>query len=165
MEQRVDLEIIGSPEDIKKVKDFLNVDKTKRSDIKNLTVDLFDIYEFPNSSNSLCYGYTDSELDKDLDRLYADDSVSANHIYFKSYRSNLFKFAQFLSETFLSCQFKISWIEKVEGVETLFVFLVEKSCCLYYQTGKAYTLIAPNYNDFIKENNLEKFVENHTRFE
>lgn len=160
MEQKVDLEIDGKPEDIKEVMDFLNVDKTQRSDNNN---NLFDVFEFPKSEHSLVTGYTDTELDPELDRLYALPE-NENHIFFKSFRKNLFKTGQFLSEKFPACRFKISWMEKIEGEEQLYVFVIEKSCIIYYQRGIAYT-IAPNYREFIRENNLEKFVENHTRIE
>lgn len=161
MEQIVDLQIEGNPEDIAAVFDYLKVDKTQRSDNPK---NIFEIYEKETDENSLCSGYTDKDFDVNLDRMYADEK-NVNNIYFKSYHKNLFAFANFLSSKFPSARFKISWIETIEGDQNLFVANFEKSCVLYFQHGVAYTKIAPNYNVFIKENNLEKFVENHTRIE
>ena len=160
MEQRVDLEIDGIPEDVKQVFDFLKVDKTQRSDNKN---NLFDVFATDADEHSLCTGYTDKLFDPELDRMY-EHAEAVNHIYFKSYRKNLFNFVAFLSEKFLSCRFKISWIEKFQGAQTLFVLVVEKSCVIYHQKGLSYT-IAPNMKDFVRENHLDEYVALHTREE
>ncbi len=160
MEQKVELRIDGTPENVKQVFDFLNVDKTQRSDNKN---DLFVVFEKTEHENALCTGYTDSELDSDLDTFYADPK-NENCIAFKSYRKNLFKFAQFLSEKFLSCRFKVSWLEKYQGDDCLFVLVIEKSCVIYFQRGVSYS-IGPNLETFAKENNLTKYFDGHTRKE
>ncbi len=160
MEQTCDLHIDGTPESVKAVFDYLKVDKTQRSDNSN---DLFNVFEFPTHENSLCTGYTDKEFDVRLDAFYADPA-HANNICFKSYRKNLFKFVQFLSEKFLSCRFKITWTEKYQGEEQLFVLLMEKSCAMYFQRGVSYSL-APNYEQFMKENGLTQYIADHSRTE
>lgn len=161
MEQMCDLEVDGTPEDIKEVMNFLNVDRTQRSDNKN---DLFSFYEFPTSEHSLVTGYTDAELDPLLEKFYADHPANDNHIYFKSYRKNLFKFVAWLSEKYLSCRFKLSWMEKYNGDENLYVIVVEKSCVIFSQHGISYK-VGPNMGVFLSENNFQEWVKFHTREE
>lgn len=157
MEQLVDIQVDGNPDNVKEVMDFFNVDKTQRSDNPN---NLFDVFEKPNDEHSLCTGYTDKMLDSQLDSLYADNPV--NNLYFKSYRKNLFKLAAHISEKFPSCRFKLSWFEIIDGAENLFVVVVEKGCFLYYQKGLSYKF-GPNLTQFLTENHLNNYVENHTR--
>lgn len=160
MEQRCDLQIDGTPEDIKSVLDFLKIDKTQRSDNQN---NLFDLFENEKSEHSICSGYSDKQFDADLDRMYSDPA-NDSHVFFLSYHKNLFRFVSYLSAKFLSCRFKISWIEKYQGDEHLFVVVVEKACVIYYQHGLSFT-VAPNMTQFLKENHLEEYCDLHTRKE
>lgn len=161
MEQTVDLQIDGTKENIQEVMDFINVDKTQRSDNQN---NLFDCWESPSHENSICTGYTDTlEFDSSLSKYYADQT-KWNHICFKSYRKNLFRFANWLSSKYPQCRFTISWTQKLQGVERMYVVCIEKNCVIYYQSAQAW-MIANSYDKFIKENHLEEFVEFHTREE
>lgn len=161
MEQVCDLEIISdNKEHIQDVMKFLAVDRNQRSDNPS---NLFDVFEKPTDENSLCTGFTDSkEFDDRMSSLYSDPA-NDNHIYFKSFRKNLFRFAAYISEKF-PVKVKMSWIEQFEGNECLFIIVVDKSCVVYSQKGVSYR-IAPNVTQFIKENNLEEYCDLHTRKE